>query len=351
MRKSGIEMLRLLAMFFVVTLHVLGAGGILGSVAKGSKTYYALWLIEIVAYVAVDLFALVSGYVMYNKKMTVKKFFNFYFRVFFYTLIIWGVTRLIGWHQASVQTMLSMSLPHNVCLWYVYRYLPLMILVPVFNLFLQQTDKQKLFGYIIVLFIGFVLAPFLLGEDFCNLSNGYSLIWLCVLYLIGGITAKLGIDEMLSRKKWCFYWIISVLFIWGSKIIMEHVANYAAEEYEEYNALVTYVSPTMVISAFCLFCTFSTVKVDMPKWFYVASGASFGVYLVHMHYFLLGKYITNKFVVYAQWSVASMFIRVICSVIGIFIGSLLVSIVLGFLYDKIWLLINKLLERRKSVKR
>ena len=348
MRKSGIEMIRLLAMFFVVTLHVLGAGGILRSVEKGSQTYFVLWLIEIIAYIAVNLFGLISGYVMYQKKMTVKKFLNFYFRVFFYTIMIWLVMLAMGWYDADFGVAFLMSLPHKTKLWYIQCYFMLMILMPLFNLFLQKTEEKYLLRYLFILVATMLIYPAFENNDVWDFDGGYSIIWLCLLYFAGGVIAKCKIDEMVSRKRWMFYWLISVLFIWGSKIGMEQVANRGAQEYEEYNFLITYVSPPMVIAAFCLFCAFSTIRIKMPKWFYVVSGASFGVYIVHLHHALTGIIITNRFVVYAQWPAIKMLLRIACGIVGIFVCSLVISIVLGFLYDKIWLWMNRMLERRKA---
>ena len=62
-RNAGIDLLRIVSMFFVVVLHSLGQGGILFNTAVGSSQYKVAWLLEIFAYGAVDIFALISGYV------------------------------------------------------------------------------------------------------------------------------------------------------------------------------------------------------------------------------------------------------------------------------------------------
>ena len=63
----GIELLRIILMFMVVILHVLGAGGILSNADPMSGQYFAGWALETVCYGAVDTFALVSGYVMWRE--------------------------------------------------------------------------------------------------------------------------------------------------------------------------------------------------------------------------------------------------------------------------------------------
>ena len=51
-RNYGIDLLRLVAMFMVVILHVLGQGGVL-SATTGDKHHIA-WFLETAAYCAVD---------------------------------------------------------------------------------------------------------------------------------------------------------------------------------------------------------------------------------------------------------------------------------------------------------
>ena len=59
-RNYGIDMLRLVAMFFVVICHVLGHGGVMKN-ATGYN-YSVSSLLQIVAYCAVNCYAIISGY-------------------------------------------------------------------------------------------------------------------------------------------------------------------------------------------------------------------------------------------------------------------------------------------------
>ena len=63
-RNYGIDALRLISMFMVVVLHVLGQGGVLKAAKNGQ--YIISWLLEIIAYCAVNCYAIISGYVGYS---------------------------------------------------------------------------------------------------------------------------------------------------------------------------------------------------------------------------------------------------------------------------------------------
>ena len=69
-RASNIELLRIIAMFFVVSLHYLGKGGTLlpyGDENFTFNTWFA-WLIEAFAYVAVNVYVLIAGYFLVDAK-------------------------------------------------------------------------------------------------------------------------------------------------------------------------------------------------------------------------------------------------------------------------------------------
>ena len=61
-RNPGIEVLRIVSMFAIVVLHVLGYGGVLGA-AKGGATGALAWLLETICLCGVTVFGLISGYV------------------------------------------------------------------------------------------------------------------------------------------------------------------------------------------------------------------------------------------------------------------------------------------------
>lgn len=62
-KNYGIAGLRILAMFMVVILHILTQGGVLNASGRFTSQYEAGWLLQTAAFCAVDLYALISGYV------------------------------------------------------------------------------------------------------------------------------------------------------------------------------------------------------------------------------------------------------------------------------------------------
>ena len=87
-RNLGIDLLRIVSMYMVVILHVLGHGGILRNLEVLSLSYCVLWLLEITCYCAVNCYALITGYVMVNSKFKYKKIFYLWLDVLFWRLLL-----------------------------------------------------------------------------------------------------------------------------------------------------------------------------------------------------------------------------------------------------------------------
>ena len=87
-RNYGIDFLRCFSMFMVVMLHILGHGGILNNATSGSLNYGVAWLLETMAYCAVNCYALISGFVGTKAKYRYTNIVMLWLQVVFYTIII-----------------------------------------------------------------------------------------------------------------------------------------------------------------------------------------------------------------------------------------------------------------------
>ena len=132
-KNDGIEWLRILSMMMIVTLHVLGQGGILSAAARTSAGHYRIgWLYETAAFGAVDCFALISGYVGVNSSFRPSRLLKLWLQTVFYTL---GLTALCACLRPDWLTKgiwLKAALPFTMgAYWYVTAYAGLLLLAPL----------------------------------------------------------------------------------------------------------------------------------------------------------------------------------------------------------------------------
>lgn len=67
-RNSGIDVLRILSMVGIVSLHVIGLGGGEELIPEGTLSNIIVRYIWIISFISVDVFGILTGYLNCNKK-------------------------------------------------------------------------------------------------------------------------------------------------------------------------------------------------------------------------------------------------------------------------------------------
>lgn len=288
-RYFGIDFLRILSMFMVVVLHVLGKGGILETATDGSTNYWVAWFLEIASYCAVNCFALISGFVMLNSRTRASRIAGLWFQTAFYTVFF--TTLLFALFPGAfrindvVKAFFPITTNHY---WYISAYFGMYILVPVLNAAVEKLKRKTLE----IVFIGVLFGYCLLSLKYIPnfeynpfvLESGYSVIWLCLLYLLGAYFKKYDIASKVKKSKaWGLY--ISMTFVtFVSKYVIETFTELTWQDEYYGNLLVNYASPTVLFAGVGLFL--ATAQLRFPKRveeiISLLAPASLGVYLIHV---------------------------------------------------------------------
>jgi surface polysaccharide O-acyltransferase-like enzyme len=87
-RDYGIDLLRIISMLMIVTVHVIGQGGILTAAAPFSMQYESAWMLMSFALVSVNCFVLITGYVYYCKQTRYYRLATLWIEVLFYSILV-----------------------------------------------------------------------------------------------------------------------------------------------------------------------------------------------------------------------------------------------------------------------
>ena len=183
-RNYGIDLLRIVSMYMVVILHVLGHGGILRNLEVLSVNYCVMWFLEITCYCAVNCYALITGYVTSGSKFKYKRIFYLWLDVLFWRLLLTTIINFIYPDLVGKKDFLYSTF--NVLFnsyWYFSSYFALFFFIPFINKLIDVLDKRSFKRLIITIVL--VLTFINLLSDSFALNDGYSLVWLIVLYLVG----------------------------------------------------------------------------------------------------------------------------------------------------------------------
>jgi len=282
-RNYGIDLLRLVLMFMVCVLHTLGQGGVLKNCLEGSINYNTYWFIEILAYCAVDAFALITGYTASNKPVKYEKIVNMWFQVFFYSFILTLVFAGAGiGGQLGLKEIIKSALPIIFNrFWYVTAYFGLFFAIPLLNKFIFSIDDKTAKKALIIIFILFSVLG-VIGEPM-RTYDGYSVIWLMVLYCIGALSNKVGLFKNNKTLTLILLWAMCIVVTWITLVLFGT------------KRLINYISPTILLSGYLMIILFSRMKLKgniISK----LSPLALGIYLFHSNKILWRNVIKDAFV-------------------------------------------------------
>lgn len=291
-RNYGIDLLRIFSMFLVLLLHIIGNGGIMGKIVRGTGQYNVVWILEIVAYCSVNCYALVSGFVGINSKVKYSNIVVLWLRVAFYTVGLALIYKILMPEAVNAKGIVKAFLPViTEQYWYFSAYFILFLLMPFINAAINSISKRQHGIFVILLLFICCIWEVFFESNVLNLGNGYSFIWLAILYIVGAYFGKYNIFDKVPSIFVFIGYVLTVVItgigIWKN--------NYD---------LVSFISPTIVLGSIFLLVFFK--KMRMPNW--VKSGVKvvsplvFSVYLIHTNYYVWNYWFRLRFEDYVEYS-------------------------------------------------
>ena len=330
-RNYGIDLLRIAAMCMVVILHIVGFGGVLTNAKTLSANYEAALFLQIATYCAVNCYALISGYVGLNSRFHYTNIVILWLRVVFYTLLITCTFMiLIPDIRSFVFIKIALSPVVNQQYWYFTSYFCLFFFTPLLNITIKNMTKKQCNATIIALIVLFSIIQ-TLYRDIFSTADGYSALWLGILYFIGAYIKKY--DICLNTKKAFLGYFSMVFLTWFAKLVADLIYNYLGDNYSisftalnNANNLICYTSPTIILCSVFLLLCFKNMKFsdNINKLIAIFSPFAFTIYLVHVHplfwqYVLDGKltFLVNLPTVFMVISLflISISVFLLCSII------------------------------------
>jgi surface polysaccharide O-acyltransferase-like enzyme len=320
-RNLGLDLLRMVSMFMVLLLHVLGQGGVLNSINRETSAaqFNVAWLIEISAYCAVNCYALISGYVGIKSKFKYSNIVTLWIQVVFYTSLITLAYSLTNPEVVNANHYWTAIFPvMKRAYWYFSSYFCIYFFIPVFNFVINNMPKKQLAAVMISIIAIFSVIYTLarsnvIGaavDDLFVSSKGYSPLWLALLYLLGAYISKYR-DDFRIRPLYCFIcYLACILFTWLEKLT-------AAK-----SVLVGYTSPTILLCALALLLGFSEIKIGFkPVRFAISflSPLSFGVYLIHTNPLVWNNFMKNRYTDFAEFPVWKLILAVFLAAVCLYL--------------------------------
>lgn len=181
-RMSNIESLRIIAMFFIVMSHY-SIHGNLSNILANKIILNIFYLGNI----GVTIFAIITGYVMYNSKYKIKKLLNIVATTFFYSLTIYAIQIIVFKSDLNISELIKSIFPIAFGkYWYITYYCIMYMMIPYMNKIIKKFRKKEHIRFLVIFFIILYLIPSVTNY-FYELSK---LIYLIYGYFLGAYLYK-----------------------------------------------------------------------------------------------------------------------------------------------------------------
>ncbi len=290
-RMSNIELLRILAMFMVVSLHYLDKGGFLQDLpgAFQGKSYLP-WILEAFCIGAVNIYVLIAGYFMVDSSFKISRAVKLWLQILFYAVLIPVV--LIAFGVISVQGLTIYNILQYIFpiymeqYWFGTEYLFLLLLSPISNAGVRAMDQKTLKRVLVVLVAVVSVIPSILPVSLTHDKAGYDLLWFLVLYVTAAYIRLYDFPVPNSKGKALVGFLLATvgIFVWMYVLNLFAVRSGRLEEKVtmsfHYNHILVWIA---AVSIFLLFLQIKAPGGKVGRVINWAAAGTFGIYLLHEH--------------------------------------------------------------------
>lgn len=335
-RKSNIELLRILAMFLIISFHyVYKSGYTFETLSINNFIIKSFWLF---GELGVNLFILITGYFMINGRFSFKKLILLMMEVLFYYLFsVLISTRVNNWSIQTFKDGFLLFFP--VILnkyWFITVYILVYILSPYLNIFIKSMNRKTFLRFIITTLILWCIIPTFFGLFFNSTEKMlyYSrFIWFIIMYCVGAYIKLYSLKSFEKISK-CFIsalisfliMLIGIVIIYKFSDVFKKIGTTEIAYFWPPNTL------PMFILSISIFEIFLKIKMNSCKIINILASTTLGIYMIHDG--VLNRYIWDKIFMTKQHLNNKYFLIYI-------VGTTIIIYLLGTIVDLIRQLIEK----------
>lgn len=281
-RLSNFELLRIISMLIILISHF----NIHGNFTNVQTHYFLNELfIDIFVFgtVANHIFIIITGYFMINSDVKYNKIIVLLMQMFFYSIVIPIVLKIIGVIQLNYIDIIKMMFPIVFGNWFCIFYIILYCFIPTINILINKLNKLEFRRLITICLILFSIVPMLTANKW-----KFSMLALFITdYLIGAYIRIYKDKE--KNKKYINVLILGFLFLVASVITIKNIGEKLNSQIIVNNSryfIVTNTSIFVIIVSVCMVIIFKNIRIKNNSIINYLASSTLGVYLIHENNYL-----------------------------------------------------------------
>ena len=275
-RESGIELLRIVSMLFVLILHFIGSIGLPTRLETERLPIDSLKVIlECAALIGVNCFVLISGY--FGIRPRIHSFVSLFLQCVFYSL---GIYIILGWlgylpfnSQETTSALLVFSQDRW---WFVSVYVVLYMISPMLNKFAEHASRKEFVNALFLLAVVDIFWGFFLQSPYN--PEGYTLYHFIFIYMTGRYL-KFWYQPGKNKNRYLAVFIFCILLNAG---IYFGKLSFIPYSVGKYFGTLHYHNPLTIIAAITFFMYFRNLHIKSKAINWISTSA-FAIYLIHLH--------------------------------------------------------------------
>ena len=344
-RDANIELLRIVAMLMIITLHFNNQSKallVLGEPASNVQIFATV--LEAIAITGVNVYVLISGYYLSSSKVRLSKVLLLILQVYFYTLLISGAMMIVGAYSVKPEDKLDRALRYLFPIssehyWFVTAYVIMYVMAPVMNAAVNTLKRKQLKTVIIGLLTWFCFIKSIVPVKFGTDRMGYDFGWFICLYLIAAYIRKYNIVLFRDAKKSALVYLISVVVIAAFSLVFYKINfdtgnfNYYAEVPCHYNFFFALTGALGLFSVFRFMRLKENLLADVIR---IIAPYTLGVYLLHMHFEIADRWVEWIEHIIGETpldNVLTFFIHLVVSVLIVFFAGIFVDWIRKYIFN------------------
>lgn len=338
-RQSNIEILRIIAISMIIIFHYTLHGG--WQFDTGTTDQIIVKIFLVLGELGVNLFMLITGYFMIERKRKCTHILQIILESVFYTAltsIILYKNNLYDFKTPDAWLKIIFPELYNIY-WYVTVYILIYILSPYINKMLHTLDKKQMREFLATVLCIWCVVPSIFQNLFGTTETGFyysRFIWLIIVYCIGAYIKMYGPEKINTLKKN----MIFAAIVFGMMLVLIIVSQknphlFAGIVDQKFWAPNTILMILLSIALFNCFCFVSVKFIPLVN---TVAGTTLGVYMFHAG--LLYRFIWEKIEAHIHIRGGGL--------TSILIGSLLVlltAVIIDLLRKILFEIITKLIKK------
>ena len=351
-RETNLELLRIVAMLMVISLHYLGKGNTLVPFSfhhENVVNEFIAWTLEALSFGAVNLYMMISGYFMINTSGKMERPFKIVVQVLFYSIGVYLVYMVMGRlpdyvHETYFRCKFFLPIA-SAHYWFASSYVYFCLLAPFLAVGMRRLNKKQHLGLMIIMLLLFSRVwRILLPQSEPLDDKGYGIFWFFTLFVLAAYIRRFV--PVKNKRRWLYFglYILGVVLTLLSMLAINRISKMTGRFESFITCFLEYNSPTIILSSVSLFLFFRTLRIPegfLTKVILFLSPLTFGIYLAHEH--MLLRDLWTEF-----WKVEDFFHTPYF--ILHFVGVVLAVFVLGGIIEALRKLLFDLLYKSKPLK-